>query len=122
MNEHKSMLIVGWLVADELFLTELVLQAKLLGFEVDTFLLQDGTFPKKNTSITIGKKYDVIVASGLGAEQWWVDALNRHNTPVVYNNWLQREVGRGLGLNVRHVEIIGGNVANVLRGAQQLTA
>lgn len=118
----KKMLIVGWLEGDELFLQELFAKAKLLGFEVETFLWQHSHRPTSYSNIYIKQDPDVIVVSGLGCEQWWAKALNAQSAPVVYNNWLALTENQELDLTVRHLEIVGSNVENVLRGAQQLTA
>lgn len=123
MNANgKRILIVGWFDEDELFLQTLLAEAKLMGFEVETYLWLETDKPNPNSKVKIPQDVDVIVASGLASEQWWVNALNAQSAPVVYNNWLARQPEQSLGLTVRHLEVVGTSVENTLRCVQQLTA
>lgn len=119
--KKPNLLLVGWMEGDDLFLTELHHQAVELGFEVRHFLWQHNEKPTATSDIVIPDDTEVIVVSGLASERWFVDALNEQSAPVVYNGWMVGE-RTDLGLTVRHLEIAGSDVENVLRAAQQLTA
>lgn len=123
MNTNgKTLLIVGWFDEDELFLQTLLAEAKLMGYQVETYLWLETDKPHPNSKIEFPADVDAIVVSGLGSEQWWVNTLNSQQTPVVYNNWLARTPEQSLGLTVRHLEVVGTSIENTLRCVQQLTA